>query len=234
MDIVYLVKECKVNEELVFSLRSLINLPHDKVFIVGGLPDSINKSQVIHIPVLQRRTKYQNTTANLQTICRNELLSEDFILMNDDFFILKPIKSLEELNLCRGPIDSVLEEYKQRYGDFSNPYIQGMKQTKIFLEDRGIANPLSYELHIPMVMNKKKFLDIFSIPYINGVSVLHKRTVYGNLYCKNSKVINDVKVLQDYFYPLGSDKFLSSEDSSFFRLKKYLRRLFPQKSQYES
>ena len=108
-----------------------------------------------------------------------------------------------------------------------------MRQTKIFLEDMGIKNPISYELHIPMVMNKKKFLDMFSLPHIEAVSVLHKRSLYGNLYCKDSKQIEDVKVLSEYYYPLGSDKFLSTEDSSWPRVKKYIRSLFPEKSAFE-
>lgn len=234
MDIVYLVKESKTNPELIYSLRSLVNLPHDKVFIVGGLPDGVDRNKVIHISVLQGNNKYQNTINNLQLICKNESLSDDFILMNDDFFIIKPIQSTEELNLCRGTVDSVLKIYIQRYKDDSAPYLVGMNQTKIFLQDMGISNPLCYELHTPMVFNKEKVLKMYSLPYIKSIPVLHQRTVYGNLYYKNSKTIQDVKVFRDFFYPLGSDKFLSSEDNSFPRVKTYLDSIFSEKSQYES
>ena len=76
MDIVYLVKDCTENEELTYSLRSLVNIPHDRVFIVGGCPRNIDTSKVIHFPILQTDTKYKNTTNNLKLICNQDNLSE--------------------------------------------------------------------------------------------------------------------------------------------------------------
>lgn len=229
MDIVYLVKECQECEELTYSLRSLVNIPHDKVFIVGGCPYNIDKSKVIHIPIYQPNSKYQNTTNNLKLICKDPRLSEDFILMNDDFFILKPVVE-EDLNLCRGTIREVLKEYKNKYG--TNDYILGMEQTGIFLNDLGIIKPLSYELHIPMVMNKKNVLNMFSLPFINSLKVIHKRTLYGNLFYTNSKIIKDVKVL-DANSQVKYDSFLSCSDSGWLFIKNYLSNLFPNKSIYE-
>lgn len=229
MDIVYLVKECVENEELIYSLRSLVNIPHDKVFIVGGCPRNINKEKVIHIPILQTSSKYKNTTNNLKFICSQPNLSEDFILFNDDFFILKPIQ-LEDLNLCRGTVREVLKEYKNKYS--LNDYIEGMEQTAIFLNDVGIQQVLSYELHIPMVMNKTNVLKMFSLPFINCLKVVHKRTVYGNLFYKNSKPIQDVKVL-DKNSNIQYDKFLSCSDLGWFVIRDYMRNLFPYKSIYE-
>ena len=234
MDIVYLVKNCTENEELTYSLRSLVNLPHDKVFIVGGLPSNLNRDNLVHIQVIQGNNKYANTTHSLRTICQNNCLSDDFILMNDDFFVLEPIKDVvKELNLCRGKISDVIYDYQVRYGHLDNPYINGMKQTKIFLEDIGFKEPLSYELHIPIVMNKHKVLKMFDMPNLDSVRVLHKRSLYGNLYFKGSAVINDVKVLRNYFYPLGSKKFVSTEDDTFYRVRPFLKSLFPEKSEYE-
>lgn len=235
MDIVYLVKECQKNEELTYSLRSLANLQHKRVFIVGGCPNTINKEKVVYRPILQRSgNKFTNTTQNIQQICKNKDLSSDFILMNDDFYILKPIKEPQaELNLSRGRIDQVIEEYKKRYHNCTNSYLEGMKQTNIFLKDLGYERPLSYELHIPMVLNKEKLLEMFKLPYINTISVFHWRSVYGNLYLKNSRIINDVKVLNDYYYELGTDKFLSTEDNSFQRVQPFLDHLFPDRSPYE-
>ena len=183
---------------------------------------------------MQRNNKYKNTTASLKRVCANPELSDEFILMNDDFFVLKPITDpVKELNLCRGPIEKVIQEYKKRYHNVVMPYIQGMQQTKIFLEDIGIKTPLSYELHIPMVLNKHKVLEMFNLPHLDSIQVIHKRSLYGNLYLTGSKEINDVKVLIDYFYQLGTDKFLSTEDNSFSRCRSFLNDLFPDKSEYE-
>ena len=233
MDIVYLVKNCVTNEELTYSLRSLSNLPHNRVFIVGGCPTNLNKSKLIHCPISQGNDRYTNTTNSLKHICQDERLSENFILMNDDFFILKPIIDPEtELNLCRGTIQEVIQEIGHRY-ETGSPYLTGMKQTHIYLRDLGYSKPLSYELHTPMVINKKRFLDVFSLPYIETIRKGHIRSIYGNLYLKDSQKIRDVKVYQNFYTPLGSDKFLSTEDNSWPRVKNYLGVIFPEKSPYE-
>ena len=42
-DVVYCVKDDPDNEELRYSLRSLKNLPHQKVWIYGGGPKWLNE-----------------------------------------------------------------------------------------------------------------------------------------------------------------------------------------------
>ena len=79
MDIVYLLKDSDVNEELTFSLRSLKNIPHDKVFLVGGFPANIDSEKVYHIPTYQGLNKYNNTTNSLKTAANTKEISEDFI-----------------------------------------------------------------------------------------------------------------------------------------------------------
>ena len=233
MDVVYLVKNSQYNEELIYSLRSLVNLPHDKVFIVGGCPSEIDKSKIIHIPTAQTGNKYKNTTTGLKTACEDIRLSQEFILMNDDFFVLKQINEpKEELNMCRGTISEVLCKMRSRHNT-DGLYMTSMHQTDVYLQDIGFKEPLSYELHVPMVIDKTKFLRMFSLPYLTDSQLIHKRSIYGNLYLKDSKKIEDVKVYRDFFVPLGSDKFLSTEDISFSRVKSYLGKLFPTKSPYE-
>ena len=46
LDVVYCVKELITNEELRYSLRSLRNLPHRKVWIFGGCPKWVNTEEV--------------------------------------------------------------------------------------------------------------------------------------------------------------------------------------------
>lgn len=229
MDIVYLLKDTPTNEELTYSLRSLVNLPHDKVFFVGGCPNNIDRTKIIHIPIIQTNDKYKNTENGLKYICKDNRLSEDFILMNDDFFILKPIKDpKEELKLCRGPIEDVLKSLPS-----GGTYWLSMRQANIFLKDLGFSEPLSYELHIPMVINKKKFLDMFSLNYIDSISPGQQRSIYGNMFLKGSKFVKDVKVYQNKTESFEVDKFLSSEDTSWPRIKEYIGSLFSNKSEFE-
>lgn len=234
MDIVYLVKNCQTNEEFTYSLRSLVNIPHDKVFIVGGCPENLDKTKIIHVPIPQTGTKFQNTTKNLETICLDKRLSEDFILMNDDFFILLPTERPSvELNLCRGFIKDVYDDYLARNGAEMNSYAIGMRQTMIFLQDLGIDKPLSYELHIPIVMAKNGVLRAFSMPHIRNIHPGHIRSIYGNLFLKGSKVIKDVKVRHKTDHIPENGQFLSSADNTWEYVKPIIKGKFPQKSEYE-
>ena len=152
--------------------------------------------------------------------------------MNDDFFILKPIQDpVSELNLCRGTISDVLAEIRSRIG-VDTYYTISMAQTEVFLQDFGYNRPLSYELHIPMAMNKKTFLGLFLLNYIGSIQYGNYRSIYGNLYLKDSRVVKDVKIYRDYV-PERNETFLSTEDNSWPLIRPEVEALFPGKSPYE-
>lgn len=232
MDVVYTLRKNYDGEELRYSLRSLENLPHDNVFFVGGCPKWAKN--VIHIKREQTGTKYKNTTHNLLAACNDPRISADFILMNDDFFILEKIKSpKKELNLNNGTVQRVLD-IKLKKIPGGNPYFKGMAQTKEFLHGLDIYDPLSYELHVPFIFNKKKLLKIYDLPGVSDIPCFHKRTAYGNLYLKGGEFMRDVKVfMNDGFLPKKLGKFLSCDDMGFFILSNFLQQKFPQKSKYE-
>ncbi len=240
MDIVYLFKEDPGNnsEELRYSLRSLKNIPHNKVFIVGEKPAwAVN---VEYIPVPQSGTKRQNVKRNRYAAVNSELLSDDFILMNDDFFFMKPISSMPTLNF--GRIEDVLRQYNDRYPEGSD-YIATMTQQYDMLRERGFTDPMSYELHMPMVLNKHK---VRRIHQETDVLPPQFRTYYGNLYAIGGETVPDVKVFlepahNDPAYtsnPAGyleAQTFLSATGGSFKRglPGEFVRSRFPEKSQYE-
>ena len=233
MDIVYSLKNASSNPELTYSLRSLINVKHDRVFLVGGCPSNINKKEVIHIPTVQSKIKWQNSTNNFKLACMDSRLSNDFILMNDDFFILKPIDPLTDLNLHRGTIKKVYTYYVElmkREGQWT----RGMRETSTILKMHGIENPLSYELHIPMLVNKMKYLKLFEIVGKDITPYIQPRSLYGNLYYKNSSYIDDVKLLTGKpFDELNLGKFLSCSDATFKRINSFLDKTFKTKCKYE-
>ena len=231
MDIIY--PYIKGDNEIIYSLRSLKNIPHNTVYIVGDKPEKINLNKVCFIPFKQEKTKYKNTTEIVKMICNNSAVSEDFILMNDDFFILKEIKNpAEELNLYRGNAFNVYEHYIQKYGE--NGYSKGMLETAKLLQDLGINEPLCYELHTPFIFNKSKFLNMFNIKGVADILALHKRSLYGNLYLKGGTSMKDVKIFAFSGTNINADqKFVSCSDTAWANLKIYLQKLFNQKSIYE-
>ncbi|MCR5505168.1 MAG: hypothetical protein K6E94_06465 [Elusimicrobiaceae bacterium] len=231
MDVIY--PYIKGDDEIIYSLRSLKNIPHNNVYIVGDKPEGINLNKVCYIPFAQTKTKYKNTTEIIKLMCNNSAVSEDFILMNDDFFVLKEIKNpAEELNLYRGNAFKVYDHYVQRFG--VNGYSKGMLETAKLLLDLGVKEPLCYELHTPFIFNKSKFLNMFDIKGVADILALHKRSLYGNLYLKGGTSMKDVKIFafSDTNIDAGQ-KFVSCSDTAWANLKIYLQNLFNKKSIYE-
>lgn len=233
MDIVYLVKKTATNIELRYSLRSLMFLPHNKVYVVGDLPSFLTNIEYIKAPTFTDR--YKTTTNHIKLACELDSLSDDFILMNDDFFILQQIDNPEsELNLNRGIMQNQVNYYHKNHRSLSR-FDNLVEQSNNQLKKLGFKEPISFELHTPMIINKLKFTTI--LPAID-TEALHccKRSVYGNYFVENSKTIEDVKVLSSTkFNPnnLSHPKLLSVSDYAFDKIESYLKEKFPQKSIYE-
>ena len=242
VDIVYIFKQNLENDsaELRYSLRSLDNLPHRQVFIVGEKPDWAQN--VIFIPVEQNDTKHANVKNSLLTACQFPNISDDFILMNDDFFIMKPIRHESLSAYDMGKMRDVIMAYETRYPSGSD-YINNMRKLYKKLLDMGHEDPISYELHIPMVMNKKKCLALEQ----EFGQIYQRRSAYGNHYhIGGGLTIKDVKIFLDDVHNdpayahdpetyLRVQTFLSTNGGSFRsgRAGQFVRSVFSRKSNYE-
>jgi hypothetical protein len=228
-DLVYICRDGD-NEELRYSIRSAVqNLPHGKIWVVGGKPDWYMGR---YIQVDQDKAKYINARNSLRAICESEEISESFILMNDDFYIVNKIDSVPYM--YAGALN---DKISQREDMFSgNLYISLLRQTLASLSRKKIKTILDYELHVPMVMNKSRLMQIIDL---SGLW----RSTYGNLFnvggieTKDVKVYNRKSKLYKSSYnikDLTSD-YLSSSDDCFEQVKsQVLERLFPFKTVYES
>ena len=229
MDLVYICRDGE-NEELRYSIRSAVkNLPHDKIWVVGGKPDWYTGN---YIEVSQTRSKYSNARNNLKAICNSELISESFIFMNDDFYIINKVDSVPYM--YSGTLD---KKIKVREDLFSgNSYTGLLRQTLNGLFRKTKAIVLDYELHVPMIMEKKKLSKVLMF---SGLW----RSVYGNTFKVGGIKVRDVKVYSknNKFYSNGYDinnleyDYLSSNDDSFEIVKeKVLNKRFKTKSIYEA
>lgn len=240
MDIVYLVKHDPDNnsEELRYSLRSLRNIPHSNVIIVGEKPDWV--TNVTFIPVAQSRTRYENVLANMNAAVNSNKVSDDFLMMNDDFFFMKPIQAMPVLNL--GSLKVLISLYDQRYPGGSD-YINKLKLLYSELLTQGFAQPLSFELHTPMVFNKHQMAQLL---LGTTISLNQFRTVYGNYFNVGGKTIPDVKIFiepqhnNDQYRAnpaqyLVTQTFLSVTGGSFKRgiPGQFIRSRLTEKSDYE-
>jgi hypothetical protein len=228
VDFVYICKPGD-NEELRYSIRSVINsFPEAKIWLVGGKPDWYSGN---HIHVDQRHHKYANAINNLHALCIAEEISNEFVLMNDDFFIIKKINKIDQF--YNGLLSEKIDNYTKITG--SSMYIRKLILTNTRLIEQGITNPYDYELHIPMVMEKDKLLPIIK-KYPNCLW----RSMYGNIYNVGGTQMEDVKVYTNPRHLARSKEitdnstFMSTEDQAFnMMLDKILSKLFTTKSSYE-
>lgn len=230
MDVLYSVRKGNTNEELRHSLRSLRNIPHDRVFIAGYKPDWVKN--VCYVKTKQIESKYKNVVGNLRAACQVEELSEDFILMNDDFFILRKMSEVPMFH--RGPIAEVIE----KKADIKSRWMNGMRQALPVIQSLGIETPLSYELHVPMVMNKRLFLGMLQVreALMPDVEAFQKRSLYGNLYQLGGERMDDVKVLGNgRKFALENWTFASTHEGSFRSgfIGQHIRQAFPRRCQFE-
>ena len=229
MDYVYVCRPGD-NEELRYSIRSTVaNLPPGRIWVVGGKPDWYTGD---YISVEQVGTGHANVWKQLKVICNHEEISDDFILMNDDFFTIKKLDKVEYFytGTMQKVIDFYADSAQTNYG-----YQRLFNRTYSNLIRSGTHNPLDYELHVPMPMNKEKLLAVLND------KTLHRST-YGNTYGVGGSESYDVKVysnteLRGKFYDLDIDKisYISCHDSNFdFILDFILKDMFPDPSQYEN
>lgn len=219
-DVLYMVKPGEENEELKYSLRSLKNLNHGQVFIAGYKPSWVN-DRILHIPVDQDGEKYDNVRKNWLAALHDDRLSDDFVLMNDDFFIMQPTKEIPVLRRKKN-IEHYIELFEKL--NPTSHYVTTMKKSRDLLRSWGVEDIDSYDLHVPMLINKQKMLALFDKESDFG----HRRTVYGNYYKLGGERIADVKVINDAQAIPYTQQFLSTIDESFAQGKvgEYIRKKF--------
>ena len=228
MDFVYICRDGE-NEELRYSIRSVLNsFPEAKVWWVGGKPEWYSGHCV---PVEQNSNKYANALKNLKSLCEHPEISDNFVLMNDDFFIIKKINSVDQF--YNGLLSDKINRFTQITG--SSMYIKKLITTNKKLIDLGIKNPIDYELHTPMPMNKTGLLDV-----IEKYPECLWRSMFGNLYNVGGTQMDDVKIYVNKRHLARSNEitdnsiYMSTEDTSLkVMLDKMLRQMLPEPSIYE-
>jgi hypothetical protein len=227
MDFVYICRRGN-NEELRYSIRSVVkNFANATIWIVGEAPPWY-EGNLVYVP--QSADKYTNAQKSMETIVNSSEIPEQFVLMNDDFYIMKKINSIDYFH--GGRLKEKCEDYARR-----NPrstYTKRLFSTYKTLKRVGVPDPLDYELHVPMFMEKSKLRKAISYGVL-------WRSVYGNVHRVGGDQISDVKVYFDqiknpesFNYKSRDVTYLSTEDRTFIMVKKdVLTKKFSKPSQYE-
>jgi hypothetical protein len=227
MDLIYVCRPL-ANEELRYSIRSAVkNLEFDNIWVIGGKPDWYKGN---FLEVSDIGNKYKNINNCLKVAIDEDKISNDFVFMNDDFYITKEIKEVPVLH--GGSLSKKIEEYQEL--SRGSIYTRTMNKTYQYLLKAGYKYPIDYDIHVPMNMDKdgiEKALKTGCQP----------RSIYGNFSNVGGTEISDVKVYR--FGPLAQRSFdyensdfsmISTQDDSFAILKEtLLDKLFTSKSEYE-
>lgn len=231
MDYVYICRDGD-NEELRYSIRSVVaNGKPDKIWVVGGKPDWYS-GNFIEVP--QDKEKYENSRNNIKAIANSKDISNCFVLMNDDFFIISPINYIETYH--GGTLSDKIGIFELH--SKNSFYTKLLLKTEKVLNKWGIYDPLDYAIHVPMVMEKDKLKDIINTK-IEGVSI---RTLYGNKFNVGGEKIKDVKIhansnirLDSYDFIGKNFPYISTNDDTFEALyDNLLNNMFKKKTKYEN
>lgn len=221
MDVVYPYKRTVDEFELRYSLRSLANVPHRRVIIAGDRA-KLARPNVVAVRAPRIRDRYLSSRTNILAAIEKAGIAGRFVVMNDDFFVLRPWKPRTE---HRGPIAQYLASSR-----VAGEYREMVERTADLLRLNGVADPLFFGLHTPAVFDAERLVEM--VARFEGERYL-TRTLYGNLYGEPGTFRKDVKV-RDWPAPLPGDVFSTCDrtvrDPA---CRAWLKANFPTPSPYE-
>lgn len=243
-DVVYTVREGLPEEPeiLRYSLRSLKNVPHGKVFVSGHKPIWAS-DQVIHLPTTQMETpsedgngKFHNIGMNLEAALLDTRVSDNFYWFNDDMFIMKRIHSIP-LYARQYTTDEFCQRLKLAADPEHNAFVWGCWTQRDMLIKLGYdTENLNFtDCHYPMPVNKQDaliWLKWMSMNYPKH-PLGHFRAVVGASY--PSVRIKDCKIQDDQTSIPDDWKYASTYSVSWNGIAgRQIRTAFPEMCKYET
>lgn len=219
------------NLELRLSLRSVEkHLKPERVIICGHDPGFLSGKveHVPNIPIKKEHNSAWGIKENLLALCAHPDTPDEFVLLNDDYFILQPIAEFPYYH------KGGLREAMERIG--SGIYYSHLLATATVLEGKKLPTK-HFDGHWPIVYDKNKLKAIikaqdWDVPL--GPTI---RSLYCNTLGIEGEYREDVKAnrpVKDWAAFCAGKDCISVSDESFDRnCQAYLLSLFPDKSIYE-
>ena len=168
-DVVYILGHQKDYEELRYSLRSLQFIPHGRVWFVGAPPPSWCQD-VYHIHVDQepgRENIWANQRTNIYAAATSSHVSDEFILMNDDFVFVRPIWPIPIIHGGHLRSHRTWRDHPTNYTRYYG-----------WAVEHGITDPFYFAEHRAMLMEKEVMAEVHeAVSHIDKYPV---PTAYGN------------------------------------------------------
>jgi len=221
MDVVYVLGTGSRwdNNEIRYSLRSLEKhlTGFRNVWVIGEDP----KLNVNHIP-MEDPTDIPDTNIMLKltTACNVSDISEDFLYVNDDHFLLDHYLAPEFPYYYFNTLKHRIERYT--FGE----YIKRCKNTLNYLTENNL--PIKYfDIHTPIIYNKKLFIEHVYNKWKEPCVI---KSMYANSLRIEGVEMKDNKI---HTHPRTSDRIFSTLPKVTAHVQRWLDRKFPDKSRFE-
>jgi hypothetical protein len=179
MDVLYYIGggSMRHNIELRLSLRSLEKYGKniDRVFIVGNKPEFLKNIEYIWV---EDNGQWWENAFNKTKAAIKAGISDDFLLMNDDFFMLEEFDAEKYPFYYRGELPVISDR----------EYTDVLLNTRKVLKNEGY-NTKHFGVHCPMRINGEKYLTLEKY-FKEPVSA---RCLYGNIFVKGARKVKDGK-----------------------------------------
>lgn len=216
------------NKELRYCLRSIEKHLSGvgNIFIIGECPEWLQN--IIHIPFTEdprNRFRDRNICLKMQEACKDARVSDDFLMVHDDHYLLKDFCAVGFPYYHAGRL--VVSD--SQYGK--------TKENTINL----LGEVLNYDVHCPIVFNKQRFM--------RSVALADWSKWYGyclkTLYCVMNGItgerVEDIKIrmpikAEEIKQQIAGRKWFSIGDRCFAPggMMDVLQELYPKPSKYEA
>lgn len=215
------------NIELRFALRSIEKhlAGIGNVFIVGHCPDWL--TGIIHIPCKEdprNRFRDRNICNKMIVACKDDRVSDDFIMVHDDHFFLADYEAEDFPYYQIG----LMVPADNQYGY--------TKQNTIGL----LGEVNNYDAHCPIVFNKQRFMRSAALADWSKWYGYCLKTLYCVMNGIEGECATDLKIIlpikaEDIYPQLTGRKWFSIGDRCFKEggMWDVLNSLYPNKSKYE-
>lgn len=156
--------------------------------------------------------------------CKNPHITRNFWIFNDDFFIMRKVEN--PVNYYNGDLYKRIVQIENKFHTITK-YTQLIRNVCNELESLGCETK-NYTLHVPLLVNKSKMLELFKIADCTGY-----RSLYANYFKIGGEQMNDVKITSRT-KPYKGGIYLSTDENSFEGLVgDQIKTKFRAKCQYE-
>ena len=228
------------NNEIRYSLRSIQKnlIGYRNVFIVGENPGfTTNITHIPHPDELGPGNADGNIIRKVLRACKRQRLSDTFLFINDDHFIIKPTHVKDIPPLHKGDMTTFSEGYFKQ-----GLWRKRLKRTRDHLVAAGLT-AFHFDAHTPILFNKHLFPDAVSRFDYATAPGLTMKSLYGNVVYPGQEVplttqkvvIFKPKTIAEINQTTEQSYILSINDGGLNNsMRFWLQQTFPDPSKYES